>query len=172
MSAEQLQDAIGELPEDLLGQVEALRKKKTFHWARWMALAAACLLLLIVPFAMHQRNGGRSEAARGDAVYNNQEMYPALQEAETEKIYGGLLTSAQESFRAEVLKVEAGWLLVKPLDGEQELLSADKIEVSFQKVESIPEIAVGDTVEIFYSGMLQETYPARAVDVTDIRVIK
>ena len=46
MRPEQLHDVIGELPEELLTPVEALRKKKQIHWARWASLAAACLLIL------------------------------------------------------------------------------------------------------------------------------
>lgn len=159
MKPEELHEAIGELPEELLAPVDALRKKKTVHWARWAALAAACLLILAVPFGLPQFTGGETATAKGDLAYSQQEVAPEY-------------SAPQQSFRAEVLELHPGTILVKPLEGEGVLRSADRIYASFSKVEDLPRIEVGDIVEITYNGMLQETYPATAVGVTGIRVVK
>ena len=82
------------------------------------------------------------------------------------------MAAATESFRAEVLEVGSGWILVKPLEGEPELRSADKITVSLRSVQSVPTIKPGDRVEITYSGSIQETYPAQISDATWIVVIQ
>lgn len=170
MRPEQLHDVIGELPEELLTPVEALRKKKQIHWARWASLAAACLLILAVPFAMPQLRSVSTESAKGDMVYSNQEAAPE----NGSLIYGDAAgePTTGETFRAEVLEVGAGWILVKPLEGEWELKSADKITVALKGIQTVQEIAVGDIVEITYSGILQESYPAGAVGVTRIRTVE
>lgn len=159
MKPQQLHDAIGELPEELLAPVDALRKKKTIHWVRWAVLTAACLLILVVPFGLPQFAGMETATAKGDLAYSEQEAAPD---------YG----AQQHSFRAKVLEVREGTILVKPLEGEGELRSADQIYASFSEVEDPPCIEVGDVVEIIYNGMLQETYPATAVGVTDIRIVE
>lgn len=168
MNGENIMDAIGELPEDLLAPVAELRKKKRVHWMQWASLAAACLLLVLIP--LYWLGGG---AETGD-------LLRSLDKENTmeEKDYGGQLNGQSQetvqyhSFRATVLEVDGQCILVRPMEGECELLSADKIYVSFRQLENVPRIEVGDQVEIFYGGMLQETYPAGACDVTDIRLIE
>ena len=168
MRAEELLDAMGELPEDLLAPVEALRKKKHVSMVRWISLAAACLLICIIPFALPQVRGS-TESAKGDLAYSNQAAAPE---------YGNLLDDAAETmesgetFRAEVLEIGENWIMVKPLPGEAEIKSSDKIVVSLGAISIRPEIRLGDLVEITYSGMLQETYPAGAVGVTAVRVVE
>lgn len=169
MSSEALLDAIGELPEDLLAPVEALRKKKSITWVPWASLAAACLLILVLPFALPQFRGVTAESAKGDFAYSNQEAAP--ENAGMLEDTAGV-SETQETFRAEVLEVHEGTILVRPLEGEPELRSADKIYASFRYVQEVPAIKVGDIVEIIYNGMLQETYPATAVGVTTIRVVQ
>lgn len=166
MKPEELIDAIGELPEDLLAPVDALRKKKQIHWIRWSALAAACLLILLVPFQLPlMRNEEAALAPKEDMVFSQEES------PENEWNYGALGDAQVESFRAEVLEVGSGWILVKPLEGEPELRSADKIVVHLEAIKALPEITVGNTVEIFYTGGIQETYPAQISNIIQIRVV-
>ncbi len=168
MRREELIDAIGELPEELLAPVAALRKKKQVAWIRWASLAAACVLVLLIPLAVP---GWSAESAKGTADHT-MEM-SREEQCPTETVtYGNLADSTAHSFRAEVLEVDGECILVSPMEGERELSSADKIYVSFREVEDVPRIEAGDTVEITYSGMLQETYPAVACGVTGIRVIE
>ena len=160
-------DAIGELPEEMIGPVAALRQKKPIRWGHWVALAA-CICLVLLPLGWQGWNAVRSDdkaEAGKEHCYSSKDTLPAQYEGITDN-------SACASFRAEVLAVDDNWILVRPLEGEDELRSADKIYAYFEGVKSVPEIKVGDRVEIFYSGMLQETYPASACDVTNIRVVE
>ena len=164
MSGMRIMDAMGELPEDLLTPVAELRKKKKIHWTRWAVVAAACLCLLLIPWGWNQSRDMKAES---------------MQESPKEELtYGSgdhsnlTADSIVYSFRGEVLEVYETPILVRPLEGEDELRSGDKIEVSLYQVQNVPEITVGDTVEIFYGGQLQEVYPPRATDVTQIRIVK
>ncbi|MGN0586821.1 MAG: hypothetical protein ACI4JF_05985 [Oscillospiraceae bacterium] len=64
---------------------------------------------------------------------------------------------------AEILEVSDNTILVKPLEGQWELGSADKIFAGTDNVsEEIKEqFAVGAQVEIGYDGLVMETYPAQ-----------
>ena len=73
-------------------------------------------------------------------------------------------------FTATILEVNNGCYLVEPSKGSTERTSADRIEVPVPSVAPSPEPRVGDTVEIEYSGVLLETYPAQIADVYAIRV--
>lgn len=168
MNGENIMDAIGELPEDLLAPVAKLREKKRVHWLHWASLAAACLLLLLIP--LHWLGEGMRMA---DSLKGPANGMPMEEMEIGEQFNEQSQESAQcHSFRATVLEVDDKCILVRPLEGEQELRSADKIYASFQNLKEVPKIEVGDIVEITYSGMIQETYPASAADVTDIRVIQ
>ena len=74
------------------------------------------------------------------------------------------------SFLAKVLEVKDNYLLVVPLADSNESKSADKIEVPLAGKTSWPVPAVGDTVNIFYSGGIQETYPARITKVHRVEI--
>ena len=64
-------------------------------------------------------------------------------------------------FAATILEVHDTYLLVAPEGGTRESSSADKIEVSLENLESVPNLQVGCSVMIVYDGLIQETYPAR-----------
>lgn len=74
-------------------------------------------------------------------------------------------------FTAAVLEAGEKTLLVEPAEGSAELASADRISVGLTAgaavldVDGEPctlaDIRVGDTVEITYSGMIEESYPAQ-----------
>ncbi len=75
------------------------------------------------------------------------------------------------SFRATVLENNGSNLLVEPEEGSAELRSADKISVhvsddvklfdSQDKGINIDAIEAGDKVQIFYNGLIAESYPAQ-----------
>lgn len=73
-------------------------------------------------------------------------------------------------FTAAILEIHDGCYLVEPSEGSAERTSADRIEVPIQSAAPSPEPQVGDTIEIEYSGVLLETYPAQIADVYAIRV--
>lgn len=74
------------------------------------------------------------------------------------------------SFHAKVLEVNDNYLLVEPFADSNESKSADKIEVPLAGKTSWPIPAVGDTVNVFYSGEIQETYPARITKVHRVEI--
>lgn len=78
----------------------------------------------------------------------------------------------EKSFLAEVMEVQEGSLLVRPLPDTDEARSSDAIDVSRQSILSSPEPTVGSIVSITYSGGIQETYPASLGNVTSIEVVE
>lgn len=159
-------DAVGELPEELIAPVARLRTKKRHTWVAWAALAAC--LCVALHFGL-SRSGWRLDM-KSESLAEAPQESPADTRPAPENAYGGLLDA--EIFRATVLEIHEGYILVKPLEGEWELTSADKIEVSLEQVQPRPTLAVGDIVEIHYSGQIQETYPARAAGVTAVNVVE
>ena len=81
-------------------------------------------------------------------------------------------TSVDSVFKAEVLEIGNGYILVKPEDGTREANSSDRIEVPMENMEPSPEPQVGDNVKIIHAGDIQETYPARLVSVYHISVFE
>ncbi|MGG7177387.1 hypothetical protein ACQPU1_07350 [Clostridium paraputrificum] len=69
----------------------------------------------------------------------------------------------QEFFNAVVLEVQENYLLVEPIEGEDELKSSDRIKVTKDIVSKagVPDVKVGDEIRIVYNGEIMESYPAR-----------
>ena len=58
MTAEQLHNALTNLPEDLLIPLESIRKKRPFPWKALGVAAAACLVLCIgLLFPIQEKSG-------------------------------------------------------------------------------------------------------------------
>lgn len=78
--------------------------------------------------------------------------------------------TAVYSFHAKVLEIHDNYILVEHLpDGKT--LSADMIEVPFEEKTSWPIPAVGDNVEVYYDGLIMETYPARVSNVYRVEIL-
>ena len=171
MNEYQIHDAIGEISEELIDPVAKLRQRKRYPAAKWLAVAACLCLLLSLPLGASMRNDVKAESA-GSLMESEMEM---------ENMYGGLLDKEDGAsdmvgnvsvFRAKVLEVNEKCVLVEPLDGEDELRCSDKIYVSCGKLEQIPEIKVGDVLEIRYDGMIQESYPAQINGTFSVTIIE
>lgn len=89
--------------------------------------------------------------------------------------------SREATFEAVVLGVSAEdhWCMVEPVEGSQELDSADRIEINLYNdlpatvaYDIAHEAKVGDTVEITYNGEIMETYPAQLGDVYNIKIVE
>lgn len=76
------------------------------------------------------------------------------------------------AFEAEILEVHEGYFLVEPVEGSQELRSAEKIQVPMKNMDPSPEPQVGDIIEITYHGEIAESYPAQITEVSGIKVVK
>ncbi|MBE6963358.1 MAG: hypothetical protein E7443_01985 [Ruminococcaceae bacterium] len=90
--------------------------------------------------------------------------------SENESSASGTMEEDITSFSAKVLEVNDSYLLVEPLADSNESKSADKIEVPLKGKTSWPIPAVGDMVNVFYSGEIQETYPARITKVHRVEI--
>lgn len=171
MKGENLMDAIGRLPEEMIEDAAKLRRKKRLRWQPLAGLAACLCLLLSLPLALGSMTA--ESKADGSLQESPMEAKPeangsAMDHLFSDKAYGEV-TGETERFLATVISVHSWGLLVEPLEDEWERSSADRIEVSFENLEKVPELSPGDLVRITYSGALQETYPAHAQDVTDIQ---
>ncbi len=65
-----------------------------------------------------------------------------------------------ESLRATVLEINGNSVLVKPLPGENALLSSDQITFGISSLVEI-DVQVGSVVEVFYKNGIMESYPAK-----------
>ena len=66
------------------------------------------------------------------------------------------------SFVAKVMEINDSNYLVEPLENTNEAKSSDRISVGISNVKEIPnDIKVDDYIEIFYNGMILESYPAQ-----------
>lgn len=173
MNEHHIHDAIGEISEELIDPVAKLRQKKRYPAVKWVAAAACiCLVLLSLPLGASMRNDMKAESAGSamDPEMNMENYYGAIMDQETDGASDMIV--AASVFRAKVLEVDEKCVLVEPLEGEDELRCSDKIYVSFGHLEQIPEMKVGDTLQIQYDGLIQETYPARITGTVSVKVIE
>ena len=63
-------------------------------------------------------------------------------------------------FVATVLELSGSYVLVEPVEGEDELRSSDQISFSMPGLTDLG-IEVGSDVEVYYDGLIMETYPAK-----------
>lgn len=75
-------------------------------------------------------------------------------------------------FEAIILEIRDNYFLVEPVEGSQELNSADQITVPMKNMSPSPEPEVGDIIEIRYNGELAESYPAQITEVYSVKVVK
>lgn len=79
---------------------------------------------------------------------------------------------AKVIFEATVLEINDNYYLVEPVEGSQELNSANRIEVPIPNPDSTLSPEVGDIIKITYNGDIMETYPAQLGEVYNIRIIR
>ncbi|MBR4084915.1 MAG: hypothetical protein IKK33_11610 [Lachnospiraceae bacterium] len=75
------------------------------------------------------------------------------------------------SFEAVILEVLDASVLVCPVQGSNELKSADKISVSLGKLEIPFNLIVGQTIRIEYDGLIAESYPAQIFNTSQIELV-
>ena len=66
-------------------------------------------------------------------------------------------------FQGKVLEIHENSILVEPLEGEEELKSADRIVVSTDviSVHEVPEMKEGMLIQVVYNGEIAESDPAQ-----------
>lgn len=161
MNETHIHNAMGELSEELILPVEKLRMKKRHPVLQWVAAAACLCLLLGLPLGKGDWFAAKSEnGSDGMFVGSSQENILADSSGSTHV----------SVFQAKILEVHDEYILIEPLEGTDERNSGDRYEVSLSKLKEIPQIKVGDRVEIAYDGMVQEVYPPRITGVFSIKV--
>lgn len=170
MTRENLMDAIGQLPEALIGEVAEKRMKKKHRWVPWGAAAACLCLLLTLPLAV----GGMQASSKAE-LEAPMEMVPIADGNLSDRYYSGTTQNgsgemkvSSEHFLAIVVEAHGSYLLVEPLEDEWEHSSAKRIEVPIPNPQDPQEFTPGDLLRIYYSGTLRESWPAQAVDVRSI----
>ena len=162
MKREELMDAIGQLPEDMIEATARKRERKSVYWAPLAAVAACLCVMLTIPMlpAAAEKNAmaeSPMEMAPGSVLMDSMV-------SDKDNAYG----AAQAEFRATVVEVHDDYLLVEPAEDTWERTSADRIEVRIPADADSQTFQKGDQVRITYSGVLLESYPARAQNVTGI----
>lgn len=76
----------------------------------------------------------------------------------------------ETSFKATVVEINENSVMVKPLEGESELKSSDKIIFNTINLEK-PDLKLGDIVNITYNGEIMESYPAQ-IEVTKLELLE
>ena len=170
MNGENLMDAIGWLPEEMVGDVAEKRMKRKHRWAPWGAVAACLCLLLSLPLAL----GGMQASNKAD-MEAPMEMAPIADGNLSDRYFSGTTQNGSdewkvsgEHFLAIVVEAHGHYLLVEPLEDEWEHSSAKRIEVPIPNPQDPQEFTPGDLLRIYYSGTLRESYPAQAVGVIGI----
>lgn len=79
---------------------------------------------------------------------------------------------SEASVIATITEIQDSTFLVEPIEGSEELKSSDVFSVSHVDVEMPADLEVGDQVEIFYNGQIQETDPATLDGVERIEAVK
>ena len=74
----------------------------------------------------------------------------------------------EHHFKAEVIEVHDGYIIVKPNEDEEERKSSDKFRIENKNNENYEK---GQVLAIAYVGGINESYPAQ-IDVTRIYLIK
>jgi len=163
MNRKQLQDALGDLPEELIASTAQVRQKKKLIYGPWIAAAAcACLVIAlgakVLPVAMN--HGAVSDAVEFAPGYS------ALQDMEQSKE-----NHVDDSAHAEavlivrVKQVADGHILVSLLDTEEQDLYAVPVE----KTDGFTE---GEVLRIYYDGMILETWPMQLGKIYGIERVK
>ncbi len=77
-------------------------------------------------------------------------------------------------FRATVIEATGDYILVEPAPDSDASKSADKIQIPLTSVDDKIRtgLKVGTEIVVEYDGALQETYPARVLNLYNIYIIK
>ena len=73
-------------------------------------------------------------------------------------------------FNAEVLEKYEKYLLIAPLEEEEEFKTSDKISVSLENLEISFDVKAGDIISIDYDGHIETIYPATLGKVFEIKL--
>ena len=146
-------------------------KKKVWIW-----MIAAVLLLAIlftpIPTGVARDGGTRTYSAltykivdwnrlTTDGVYEATKMYWFPNNFKSiDDLWANEEQEVVHKFVATILEMDSTTALVQPVEGEDELRSADQIHLGIADLGDI-DAQVGSEVEIYYTGGIMESYPAQ-----------
>ena len=154
MNAENLQDAISLLPEEMVADVDRLRRKKHTPWKALVA-AAACICLLTGLWTL--QNGGikaESGSAAPDRYYNDG---AGMESAESNSQIAPMMVST-------VVEVQENQIIVLP--GENLTSIAQPITVMLTQLEDIPTLEKNQRIRIYYNEKTDPLIPYK-IEVID-----
>lgn len=154
MNAENLQDAISLLPEEMVADVDQLRRKKPNPWKGVIA-AAACLCVLVGLWSLG--NGGikaESGSAAPDRYYNDN---AGMESAESN-------SQVAPGMTATVVEVQEDRIIVLP--GETLTSIAQPITVMLTQLEDIPTLEKNQRIRIYYNEKTDPLIPYK-IEVID-----
>ena len=154
MNAENLQDAISLLPEEMVADVDRLRRKKPNPWKGVIA-AAACICLLTGLWTL--QNGGikaESGSAAPDRYYNDG---AGMESAESNSQIAPMMV-------ATVVEVQEDRIIVLP--GETVTSIAQPMTVMLTQLEDIPQLIKNQRIRIYYKESTNPLIPYK-IEVID-----
>ncbi|WP_371723356.1 hypothetical protein [Isachenkonia alkalipeptolytica] len=77
-------------------------------------------------------------------------------------------------FVATLLEIDENTILVEPAEGEDLLQSGDRVSINTDTLDpgDVPEMEGGDTLRIFYTGDVMESYPLQLEEVHIIEKVE
>ena len=138
MNAENLQDAISLLPEEMVADVDRLRRKKPNPWKGVIA-AAACICLLTGLWVL--QNGGikaESGSAAPDRYYSDG---AGMESAESNSQTAPMMI-------ATVVEAQEDQIIILP--GETVTSIAQPMTVMLTQLEDIPQLIKNQRIRIYY----------------------
>ena len=160
ISAEKLLDSLGSLPDDLIRETEALRRKKPVRWGKWAALAA-CLCLCIglwftIPGATKSDENAVGAAPENSSNDLSFDIGCGLTDVETSASSTGFAD-------AIVFSVSEKHMIVTTDQITQQLPGMDGLSVmptqytlTFENLEEIPQFKPGQEIRIYYDTVDEE----------------
>ena len=142
----------------------------------WVWILAGVLLLAVlftpIPSGAYKDGGSREYTAltykivdwnrlTGEAVYDETKLYLFPNNFKSiDALWAYEEQEVVHKFVATILELDGAFALVQPVEGEDELRSADKIHLGIADLGDIGA-QVGSEVEIYYTGGIMESYPAQ-----------
>ena len=142
----------------------------------WIWIIASVLLLAAlftpVPTGMARDGGTRTYSAltykiidwnrlTTDGIYEATKVYWVPNNFKSiDDLWAYEEQEVVHKFVATILELDSNSALVQPVEGEDELRSADKIHLGIADLEDIGA-QIGSDVEIYYNGGIMESYPAQ-----------
>lgn len=150
ISAEKLLDSLGNLPDDMIRQTEAIRSRKPVHWIRWTAVAACLCLCIGLWFA------GPGATKSDSAAGNTQENGSPLEDKETATSIPGMMDAIVFSVSEDSIVVTTDQIIGQIPGQDGTTIQLIQFTVTFENLGQIPQLKSGQQIRIYYSEIDEE----------------